>query len=77
MPTGSTPVCRRGDFGFKQSIRIGPMSGRSNVVFWLESRGHEPTEERVERIIAAAKGSKRLLEDADILALVQGGTGRG
>ena len=58
------------DFGFKQSIRIGPMSGRSNVIFWLESRGHEPTEERVERIIAAAKGSKRLLEDADILALV-------
>ena len=59
-----------GDFGFKQSIRIGPMSGRSNVVFWLESRGHEPTEDRVERIIAAAKGSKRLLEDTEILALV-------
>ncbi|HJQ97895.1 MAG TPA: LeuA family protein [Candidatus Polarisedimenticolaceae bacterium] len=59
-----------GDFGFRQSIRIGPMSGRSNVVHWLESRGHEPTDERVDRIIAAAKGSKKLLEDADILALV-------
>jgi 2-isopropylmalate synthase len=58
------------DFGFRQSIRIGPMSGRSNVVYWLESRGHEPTDERVERIITAAKGSKKLLEDADILALV-------
>jgi 2-isopropylmalate synthase len=59
-----------GDFGFRQSIRIGPMSGRSNVVHWLESRGHEPTDERVDRIIAAAKGSKKLLEDADILSLV-------
>jgi 2-isopropylmalate synthase len=59
-----------GDFGFRQSIRIGPMSGRSNVVHWLESRGHEPTDERVDRIIAAAKGSKKLLEDADILPLV-------
>ena len=58
------------DFGFRQSIRIGPMSGRSNVVHWLESRGHEPTDERVDRIIAVAKGSKKLLEDADILALV-------
>ena len=46
------------------------MSGRSNVVHWLESRGHEPTDERVDRIIAAAKGSKKLLEDADILPLV-------
>ena len=59
-----------GDFGFRQSIRIGPMSGKSNVVWWLESRGVEPTEERVERIFAAAKGSNRLLDDAEIQALV-------
>jgi hypothetical protein len=39
-----------GDFGFHQTIRIGPMSGKSNVIFWLESHGLEPTEERVERI---------------------------
>ena len=59
-----------GDFGFRQSIRIGPMSGKSNVVWWLETRGVEPTEERVERIFAAAKGSNRLLDDAEIQALV-------
>lgn len=58
-----------GDFGFRQSIRIGPMSGKSNVIFWLENHGVEPTEERVDRIFGAAKESNRLLEDGEIQAL--------
>jgi 2-isopropylmalate synthase len=58
-----------GDFGFRQEIRIGPMSGKSNVIFWLESHGVEPTDARVERIFVAAKDSKRLLEDREIQAL--------
>jgi 2-isopropylmalate synthase len=58
-----------GEFGFHQSIRIGPMSGRSNVIFWLESHGVEPTEARVERIFGAAKVSNRLLADGEIQAL--------
>jgi 2-isopropylmalate synthase len=58
-----------GDFGFRQSIRIGPMSGKSNVIFWLESHGLEPTEERVDRIFGAAKTSNRLLDDGEIQAL--------
>ncbi len=58
-----------GDFGFRQSIRIGPMSGKSNVIFWLESHGVEPTEERVDRIFGAAKESNRLLDDGEIRAL--------
>ena len=57
------------DFGFHQLIRVGPMSGKSNVIFWLESHGVEATETRVERIFAAAKDSNRLLEDAEIQAL--------
>jgi 2-isopropylmalate synthase len=61
------------DFGFRQKIRIGPMSGRSNVVFWLEQQGIEPRDEVVDRILAAAKRSDRLLEDGEILALVGGG----
>ncbi len=60
-----------GDFGLKQKIRIGPMSGRSNVVYWLEEHGIEPTDEHVDRIFEAAKHSNRLLEDREILALVQ------
>ena len=58
-----------GEFGFRQSIRIGPMSGKSNVIFWLESHGVEPTEERVDRIFGAAKESNRLLRDGEIQAL--------
>jgi 2-isopropylmalate synthase len=59
------------DFGLKQKIRIGPMSGRSNVVFWLEERGIEPTDERVDRVFEAAKQSDRLLEDAEIEGILE------
>jgi isopropylmalate/homocitrate/citramalate synthase len=61
-----------GDFGFRQRIRIGPMSGRSNVVHWLEEHGIDPVDERVERIFDAAKRSDRLLEDDDIRVLLDG-----
>jgi 2-isopropylmalate synthase len=57
------------DYGFSQGIRIGPMSGRSNVVFWLEQRGIEPSEERVGRILEVAKRSDRLLVDEEIYTL--------
>jgi 2-isopropylmalate synthase len=59
-----------GEFGFRQRIRIGPMSGRSNVVYWLEERGVEPTAERVDRVFDAAKRADRWLEDAEIQALL-------
>jgi 2-isopropylmalate synthase len=61
------------DFGFRQKIRIGPMSGRSNVLFWLEQQGIVPEDDVIDRIFAAAKRSDRLLEDGEILALVGGG----
>jgi isopropylmalate/homocitrate/citramalate synthase len=61
-----------GDFGLKQRIRIGPMSGKSNVTFWLEEHGLSPTAEVVDRIFEAAKHSNRLLEDHEILALARG-----
>ena len=60
-----------GDFGFRQKIRIGPMSGRSNVIFWLEEHGIEPDDQRVDRIFAAAKQSNRLLDDQEIHALLE------
>jgi 2-isopropylmalate synthase len=58
-----------GDFGLKQRIRIGPMSGKSNVIYWLEEHGMPAGNDLVERIFAAAKSSDRLLEDDEILAL--------
>ncbi|MGH9867864.1 MAG: LeuA family protein [Candidatus Polarisedimenticolia bacterium] len=61
-----------GEFGFSQRIRVGPMSGRSNVVFWLEQNGLEPADEVVDRIFAAAKQSVRLLTDDELTALARG-----
>ena len=45
--------------GREQEIEIGPMSGKSNVVFWLERRGIPISDELVDRIFAAAKASNR------------------
>jgi 2-isopropylmalate synthase len=61
-----------GDFGLAQKIRVGPMSGKSNVIWWLEHNGFDPTDERVERIFEAAKSSSRLLEDDDLRSLASG-----
>jgi isopropylmalate/homocitrate/citramalate synthase len=56
--------------GRRQSIVIGPLSGRSNVVFWLEQHGIEPRDEVVNRIYEAAKKSDRVLQEPEIHALV-------
>ncbi len=61
------------DFGRKQKIRIGPMSGKSNVIFWLEKRGIPPEPGLVERIFAAAKRSNRLLRDDEVQEMVNQG----
>jgi 2-isopropylmalate synthase len=55
-------------FGLEQIIEIGPMSGKSNVIFWLERRGLEAPEETVNRIFQKAKTSDRCLTDEEILA---------
>jgi 2-isopropylmalate synthase len=52
--------------GREQSIEVGPMSGESNVVFWLEQRDIEPSRERIDRIMAAAKASDRVLTEDEI-----------
>jgi 2-isopropylmalate synthase len=57
--------------GRDQRIEVGPMSGESNVVYWLESRGIEATRARVDRIFAAAKGSDRLLSEAELRRLAE------
>ncbi len=56
-------------FGMDQKIEIGPMSGKSNVIFWLEKRGIRPTDELVERIFARAKQADRLLTEVELLEL--------
>lgn len=56
--------------GREQRIEVGPMSGESNIVYWLESHGYEPTKERIARVFDRAKQSDRLLtqEELDGLA---------
>jgi 2-isopropylmalate synthase len=56
-------------FGLEQKIEIGPMSGKSNVIFWLEKHGFAPADDLVERIFARAKQADRLLTDAEILEM--------
>ena len=51
----------------EQTIEIGPMSGKSNVIFWLQRNGFEPTNERVERIFNRAKQSDAVLTNEDLL----------
>jgi 2-isopropylmalate synthase len=53
-------------FGLEQTIDIGPMSGKSNVLFWLERRGIPATEELVEGIYQRAKASDHTLNDAEV-----------
>jgi 2-isopropylmalate synthase len=48
-------------FGLEQVIEIGPLSGRSNVIYWLERHGIAPDEALVDRIFQAAKQASRVL----------------
>jgi len=59
-----------GMFGMKQVIEVGPMSGKSNVVYWLETRGLEASEDRVTRIYEHAKQASSVLDEAELMQLV-------
>jgi isopropylmalate/homocitrate/citramalate synthase len=59
-----------GQFGLEQVVEIGPMSGKSNVIYWLEKRGIEANEERVSRIYNHAKSASAVLVDDEIMKLV-------
>ncbi|MCH7760324.1 2-isopropylmalate synthase [candidate division TA06 bacterium] len=61
-------------FGLHQKIEVGHMSGESNVVYWLESRGIEPKRELVKKIFDAAKECDGLLKEEEIVALVKEST---
>jgi len=52
--------------GREQEVEVGPMSGKSNVIFWLERRGLPTDEALVERIFARAKASSAVLTEEEI-----------
>ena len=55
-------------FGLEQIIDVGPMSGKSNVLFWLERHNIPASDEIVERIYTRAKASDHTLTDTEIRA---------
>lgn len=58
------------EFGLTQIIEIGPMSGKSNVRYWLEQHDVRVTDEVVNRIFAEAKRVDSVLSEKQIVALV-------
>jgi 2-isopropylmalate synthase len=54
--------------GREQQIDVGPMSGKSNVVFWLERHGYTASDELVDRIFTKAKKSSTVLTEDEIRA---------
>ena len=61
-----------GDFGLKQIIRIGHMSGRSNITWWLSQNGYEASEGLVEHMFEVAKSQRRLMTDEEVHAEIEG-----
>src|ERR1700736_5566103 len=55
--------------GLDQIIEIGPMSGKSNVLFWLERHGLPADDALVTRIFDVAKQSSRVLTESEVQAL--------
>ena len=57
--------------GREQEVDVGPMSGRSNVVFWFEKRGMKADDAAIERVFARAKASAGVLTETEILACLR------
>src|SRR4051794_19187125 len=58
-------------FGMEQVIDVGPMSGKSNVLFWLERRGIPADDGTIDRIFKRAKASDHTLTEAEIRECVR------
>ena len=55
--------------GRRQLVEIGPMSGESNVVFWLQAHGVEPRPELVAAIFQRAKAASTVLGEPELRAI--------
>lgn len=58
------------DFGLKQVIRIGHMSGRSNIIWWLQQNGYEVDDDMVAHLFEVAKGQRRMMSDEEVHAAI-------
>jgi 2-isopropylmalate synthase len=57
-------------FGLEQIIEIGPLSGRSNVIYWLEKRSIAASDDLVDRIFTAAKQAQRIMTEEEIQTII-------
>lgn len=61
-----------GEFGFEQRIEITPVSGLSNVKYWLEVHGYDPDDAAAcKALFDAAKRTDRALTDEECHRLVK------
>jgi 2-isopropylmalate synthase len=58
--------------GRGQVIEVGHMSGNSNVLHYLRARGLSDRAEVVQAVLAAAKSSKKVLSEDEVLEAVRG-----
>jgi 2-isopropylmalate synthase len=60
-----------GSLGIAQTIEISPVSGMSNVRFWLEAHGYDPSNDKLARaLFEAAKRTDRALTEIECRAVV-------
>ncbi len=60
--------------GRHQTIEVGPMSGLSNVKYWLRERGYDPDDEELTtRIFRAAKQTDHTFSEGELEALCRSG----
>ena len=58
-------------FGLAQRVEISPVSGLSNVKYWLETHGYDPEDQVMcEALFDAAKQTDRVLSDEECHRLV-------
>src|SRR5690242_12598200 len=60
------------EFGFEQRIEISPVSGLSNVKYWLEHHGYDPEDAAAcQKLFDAAKHTDRVLSDQECHQLLK------
>jgi 2-isopropylmalate synthase len=57
--------------GREQQIEVGPLSGKWNVIFWLEKHGLTASDDLVDRILSRGKRSATTLTTEEILEVVR------
>ncbi|HJL64374.1 MAG TPA: hypothetical protein QGF70_02190, partial [Candidatus Thalassarchaeaceae archaeon] len=60
------------DYGLQQVIRIGHMSGRSNIIWWLQQNEYDVEDDLVAHLFEVAKSQRRLMSDEEVHAAIKG-----